>query len=114
MAGKRGRKKKADDPFYIKVNEEYRVARDTFNIIVTRKVVPDNGAAIREESVGFGSTLQFAAELLLREGAPADVVENFRSRVAAISTSFKDGRLVVKPPKDFVFDQRDIVTAKAA
>lgn len=114
MAGKRGRKKKSEDPFYIKVTDEYRVTRDSFNVIITRKVIPENGGAVREESIGFGSTLNFAASILEREGVAQDAVDQFRKRVSGFSTSFKDGRLTVKYPTSFVFDQRDILTAEAA
>ncbi|MBD3262175.1 MAG: hypothetical protein GF334_11005 [Candidatus Altiarchaeales archaeon] len=114
MSSKKGRKKKADDPFYIKVTDDYRVARDSFNVIVTRKIAPQNGGAVREGSIGFCSTLDYASVILQKEGVTADAIENFKRRTAPITTSYEEGRLIIRYPADFAFDERDITPTEAA
>jgi len=106
---RKGRKKKVDDPFYIKVDDVFRISRDKYNIIISKKFVAEDSGNVYEMSYKFYDTFDGVSSQLQVEDISQENIVRFKERVKDFVVKHKVGKIVITYPPSFQFDPKDIV-----
>ena len=105
----RGRKSKADDPFYFIVNDTTRVSKNSYSYIISQRNVNKETGVAYEIGAKYISSIENIATIGLPEFASKEEIELFLAKTKGISQKYTLGKMTVKVPEGIKFDARDIV-----
>jgi len=106
LQGKRKPRQKVSERWYIKVDERYGVSADRYNLILAETGIVETPEGKKTVPLGraFTDTFGRMAEVLVSKGVSQTMVDAFKERTKVLSTSIKDGRIVVSIPDGFNMD----------
>jgi len=106
---KANREAKLINPFYIKINDTYRVSTDSYNIVLSKKLINEKDGSLFASPISYFCTFKYLIEFLRSENKITIAeAETFLNKVSKFKISYKNGKLIVSHPKDYIFDVNEL------
>jgi hypothetical protein len=107
----RGRNKRTDEKFFLKVNDNLRVTRDTYNIIIAEIFIAADSGRCYQVNKGFYSTMEGVYQgLRVIHGLEESAIKAFQDRTDKIVSTYIIGKMKLEEPEDFIYDEHDVLS----